>query len=253
MTFNIRFDNPNDGKNIWENRKTEVLELIKYYHPGFFGLQEAMNNQLEFINDGLKDYAFIGVGREDGKQKGEYTPIFFDSTSFQLISHHTFWLSETADEVSVGWDAALERICTYGLFMDKETGDSIHVFNTHFDHMGKVARLMSAKLIEQKIDGVASGSSFIILMGDLNCTPESEPFQVLQEELDYGAEISLKGLYGPDGTFNGYVEDLVMTERIDHIFTRNFKVNSYRHIDDRMKNNGYLSDHLPVIAEIEVK
>lgn len=250
ISYNIRFDNPGDGKNIWENRKAEMLGLIHRYQPGFLGLQEVLNNQLEYINDGLRNYSYIGVGREDGKKKGEYTPIFYDSTSFQLIRQHTFWLSEVDNAISIGWDAALERICTYGLFKDKKSGDSIHVFNTHFDHVGATARLMSANLIAKKIDEFATPTSLVILTGDLNCTPESEPIQVLKNKLDYGADLSQTGLKGPDGTFNGFDEARLLNYRIDYIFTRNFKVKSYRHIDDKRKKNGFISDHLPVMTEI---
>ncbi|MBN2572167.1 MAG: endonuclease/exonuclease/phosphatase family protein [Ignavibacteriales bacterium] len=251
MSFNIRYDNPNDGKNIWDNRKDQMIEMLNCYQPDFIGLQEALINQLSYITNGLQNYSYIGVGREDGKEKGEFSPILFDTSKFELIRQKTFWLSETDDIVSVGWDAALERICTYGLFKERRTEELFHVFNTHFDHMGDTARLMSAKLIMKKIDKFTNDSSKIILMGDFNCELDSEPISIIKNELDYGADVSLKRLYGPDGTFNGFNESIIITERIDFIFIKNLQVLTYRHIDDRTKNNNFISDHLPVIVEVK--
>lgn len=251
MSFNIRYDNPNDGKNIWENRKNEMLEMLNYYQPTFIGLQEALLHQLNFIVRGLENFSFIGVGREDGKEKGEFAPILFDTSRFNCIKQNTFWLSEADNIVSIGWDAALPRICTYGLFKEKATGKYFHIFNTHFDHIGDTARLMSAKLIIKKIDEFVGKDEKVILMGDFNCEIDSEPIKMIRQNLKYGADISQKGLYGPNGTFNGFEENKIIDERIDFIFFKNIKVLAYRHIDDRMKNNNFMSDHFPVLTELK--
>lgn len=251
MTFNIRLNNPADGKNAWENRKGELVELLRYYEPDFVGLQEVLKDQLDFIDEGMTYYGWIGAGREDGKDKGEFSPLFYNISKFELIRHQTFWLSDKENEPSVGWDAALERVCTYGMFRCKTEGDTIHVFNTHFDHVGEQARLKSAELILSKITEFTAPESYVILMGDLNCNPESPPFLLFAAKMDYGSVLSQKGLYGPLGTFNGFDETKILTESIDHIFTRNFEVLSYRHVDDRMRNNNLVSDHLPVLTRLK--
>ena len=250
MSLNIRYDNPNDGVNWWENRKEEVVQLIDFYHPEFLGIQEGLSNQLEFIVDKLNGYNYIGVGRDDGKQQGEFAAIIFDSTKFKLIETKTFWLSQTPDTVSVGWDASMERISTYGAFINKNTKDSIFIFNCHFDHIGKISRKMSSELILKKINEFGLNESRLIVMGDLNCESQDEPIQVLRQELDDAVEISEKPHYGPHGTFSGFDNNLIIKKRIDYILTKNLRIKNYRHVDDRRKNNLYISDHLPVLVEI---
>ena len=175
---------------------------------------------------------------------------FFDTTFYEILEHSTFWLSETPDAVSVGWDAALERICTYGLFEDKNSGEKFWVFNTHFDHLGVIARKKSSALILKKIKEINTQSLPVILMGDFNSISDSEPIKILKKDLIDALQISLDILKGPQGTFNDFDEMLPIDNRIDYIFTKNVKVLSYRHIDDRLNNNRHISDHLPVMIEI---
>ena len=139
MTFNIRYDNSNDGINQWENRKSEVIELIKYYEPDVLGIQEGLFNQVKYLDQNLSNYSWIGCGRDDGKQKGEFSAIYFNHNKLTLLEESTFWLSNTSDEVSIGWDASMERICTYGIFENKITNKKILILNTHYDHIGKTA------------------------------------------------------------------------------------------------------------------
>lgn len=253
MSFNIRYDNPNDGENTWENRKSELVGLIDYYHPDFVGSQEGLDHQIKYVNNHLQDYASIGVGREDGRTQGEFAAIFYDSTKYQLVRQNTFWLSEKPNKVSIGWDAALERICTYGLFKEKSSEKLVYVFNTHFDHVGVAARKMSAKLILEKIDELTDENSTVVLMGDLNCHPDSAPIVQLRSALSDGMEISKNSFYGPNGTFNAFDPSHELTERIDYIFTQNLHVLSYRHIDDRRKDKGFISDHLPVLLKAKIE
>ncbi|MEP3389179.1 MAG: endonuclease/exonuclease/phosphatase family protein [Reichenbachiella sp.] len=252
ISFNIRYDNPNDGENAWPNRKSELVELINYYHPDFVGSQEGLDHQIKYVNNHLQDYTSIGVGREDGRTQGEFAAIFYDSTKYQLVRQNTFWLSEKPNKVSIGWDAALERICTYGLFKEKSTENLVYVFNVHFDHVGVVARKMSAKLILEKIDELTDENSTVVLMGDLNCHPNSAPIVQLRSALSDGMEISKNSFYGPNGTFNAFDSSHELTERIDYIFTQNLHVLSYRHIDDRRKDKGFISDHLPVLLKAKM-
>jgi endonuclease/exonuclease/phosphatase family metal-dependent hydrolase len=182
--------------------------------------------------------------------EGEFCAIYFDTTRYKIRNNSTFWLSETPDAVSVGWDAALERICTYGLFDDKNSGEKFWVFNTHFDHLGVIARKKSSALILKKIKEINTQSLPVILMGDFNSISDSEPIKILKKDLIDALQISLDILKGPQGTFNDFDEMLPIDNRIDYIFTKNVKVLSYRHIDDRLNNNRHISDHLPVMIEI---
>lgn len=251
MTFNIRYDNPNDHENSWEFRKNEAVGLIAYYHPDFLGIQEGLYRQVAFIQQHCANYNYIGVGRDDGDQKGEFSAIYYDTTKFSLIAQETFWLSEHPDTISVGWDASMERICTYGKFKNKTTNDTIHIFNTHFDHIGTLARKRSAELILQKIAAYGLTKEKLVVMGDLNAEPTSEPIMLLRKSLDYGFELAEKEFYGPLSTFNGFNPTLASDNRIDYIFTKNLAIYSYRHIDDRRINHLCISDHFPVLIEIK--
>ena len=251
MSYNIRYDNKNDRENWWGNRKNELVQMLDYYHPNFIGIQEGLNHQVKFIDQKIKQYTYIGVGRDNGKEKGEYTAIFYDSTKFELLTSNTFWLSETPDKVSIGWDASMERICTYGVFKNKNSNAIIYVFNAHFDHRGKESRKESAQLILKKIIELNINKKRIIVMGDFNCIPDDEPILIFKSLLGDGKIKSKKGFYGPQGTFSGFDHLLIMEKRIDYIFTKNIEVLSYRHLDDRRKNNLCISDHLPILIEID--
>ena len=250
ISYNIRYDNNWDVENSWSLRKNRICQLLNDYNPSIFGIQEGLLNQVGFIDSVLIKYNYVGVGRDDGKMKGEFCAIYFDTTRYKIRNNSTFWLSETPDVVSVGWDAALERICTYGLFEDKNSGEEFWVFNTHFDHLGVIARKKSSALILKKIKEINTQSLPVILMGDFNSIPDSEPIKILKNDLIDALQISLDNLKGPQGTFNDFDEMLPIDNRIDYIFTKNVKVLSYRHIDDRLNNNRYISDHLPVMIEM---
>ena len=250
ISYNIRYDNKWDVENNWSLRKNRICQLLNDYNPSIFGIQEGLLNQVGFIDSVLIKYDYVGVGRDDGKMKGEFCAIYFDTTRYKIHHNSTFWLSETPDIVSVGWDAALERICTYGLFEDKNSGDEFWVFNTHFDHLGVIARKKSSSLILKKIKEINTQSLPVILMGDFNSIPDSEPIKILKNDLIDALQISLDNLKGPQGTFNDFNEKLPIDNRIDYIFTKNVKVLSYRHIDDRLNNNRHISDHLPVMIEM---
>ncbi|WP_425237571.1 endonuclease/exonuclease/phosphatase family protein [Ulvibacterium sp.] len=253
ITYNIKYDNTQDTVNNWNDRKEALVQLLKHYGASFIGTQEVLHRQLTYIDSSLTNFAYIGVGRDDGRQKGEYSPILYDSTSYKVLKSNTFWLSETPDKISVGWDAALERICTYGLFEEKETGKRLYIFNTHFDHVGKVARAKSAELLVKKIEDTNQEKLPVVVMGDLNLTPDTAPIQYLQSKFLDGQEVAQKPFYGPTGTSNGFDPDRIVDKRIDYIFVKDLKVERYIHIDDRMENNKHISDHLPVLISIETQ
>jgi endonuclease/exonuclease/phosphatase family metal-dependent hydrolase len=228
-----------------------VGQILVQYSPSIIGIQEGLLNQVQYIDSSLIDYDYVGVGRDNGIKKGEFCAIYFDTTRYVLLKNSTFWLSETPDTISVGWDAALERICTYGLFKDRITKKEFWVFNTHFDHIGVVAREKSSELILNRIDKINRQSLPVILMGDFNSIPNSPPIKEIKTELSDALKISMEKLQGPRGTFNGFNENLPIEKRIDYIFTNDLKVLSYTHINDRLNNNRHISDHLPVMIKIQ--
>jgi len=251
ISYNIRYDNNWDIENSWEIRRSNIIQILIKYSPSIIGIQEGLLNQVQYIDSSLINYEYVGVGRDDGKEKGEFCAIYFDTTRYVLLKNSTFWLSETPDTISVGWDAELERICTYGLFKDRITKKEFWVFNTHFDHIGIIAREKSSGLILKRIKKINRQSLPVILMGDFNSNPNSPPVKELITELSDALQISLQKLHGPRGTFNGFNEDLSIEKRIDYIFTKNLKVLSYTHVNDRLENNRHISDHLPVMIKIK--
>jgi len=251
ISYNIRYDNNWDIENSWKIRRNKISQILVQYSPSIIGIQEGLLNQVQYIDSSLIDYDYVGVGRDDGKKKGEFCAIYFDTTRYVLSKNSTFWLSETPDTISVGWDAALERICTYGLFKDRITRKEFWVFNTHFDHIGIIAREKSSELILKRINKINSQSLPVILTGDFNSIPNSPPVQEIITELSDALQISSEKLQGPRGTFNGFNEDLPIEKRIDYIFTNKLKVLSYTHINDRLDNNRHISDHLPVMIKIQ--
>lgn len=248
MTYNIRYDNPNDGENQWKLRKDFLANQIRFFAPDVFGIQEGLHHQVTYLNQELTNYNFVGVGRDDGKQKGEYSAIFYNKAKFKLLQSNTFWLSETPNKISVGWDASMERICTYALFKDKNTHQQFWVFNTHFDHIGEKARQESAKLIYAKTEALNAKNFPVIVMGDFNLEPNSKPIQYLSSKINDTYHESVTKPFGPKGTFNNFKFYEPVTKRIDYIFTsKKIKIHKYAVLSDA-KDCKYPSDHLPVFV-----
>ena len=246
MSYNIRYSTQNDNENWWEHRKEEVAQLIDYYSPEILGIQEGLDKQVKYLDTFLSNYSYVGVGRDDGKLKGEYAAIFYKHERLKLISTKTYWLSETPDEISIGWDASFKRVVTFGEFYDIQTKDTLYVFNCHFDHKGKISRKKSAELILQIIEDKKITNKKVIVMGDLNCEPDDEPMELLKVNLDDTYSSAATVTYGPVGTFNEFNTEMLLQRRIDYILVKNIEVKEYRHIDDRRKNNLFPSDHLPI-------
>ena len=171
MTYNIRYDNAQDSPNSWDERKVDLSKQIFKYSPDVLGVQEAMHHQLEFLVKNLPGYRYVGVGRDDGEQKGEYSAIIYNANKFKPDTSGTFWLSKTPETPSKGWDAAFERICTFAKFYNKEDATSFWVFNAHFDHIGPLARQKSAELILSMINQYTQQKEAVIVMGDFNVAP----------------------------------------------------------------------------------
>ena len=251
MTYNIKYDNPRDSVNNWDNRKDEVVLLMKHYRPQIFGVQEALLHQLIDLDEGLLNYSRIGVGRDDGKEKGEFSAIYYNSELLSVMRQSTFWLSDTSDEVSMGWDASYKRVCSYGLFKNKMSKQEFLVFNVHYDHKGELAREKSSELILERIKKINKNNYPVILMGDFNAQADDVPIKTITKAFDDGSKLARNGIYGPVGTFTGFEIDIIPEKRIDFIFVKGFKVDKYSHIDDRKMDNNYLSDHLPVFIEFK--
>lgn len=250
MTYNVRFASPNDGDNTWDKRRDELAQLVQHYRPAVMGTQEGLHHQLLDMDARLPQYARIGVGRADGKTDGEYAAIYYDTTRLTALTSATFWLSESQDTASVGWDAAMERVATYGLFYDRAQHRHLWVMNAHFDHIGVQARTQSARLLLEKLAVVNTQQFPVIVMGDFNSEPDTDAIRLLDAQLDDALARSPQPLYGPVGTFTGFDKALIPNRRIDYIFTKGFGVQHYRHIDDRRRDGFFVSDHLPVVAEL---
>jgi endonuclease/exonuclease/phosphatase family metal-dependent hydrolase len=251
MTYNIRYDNPGDGINRWDNRKQKVYALVKKYDPEIFGVQEALHHQIEDLKNNLKGYDYIGVGRDDGKQKGEYSAIFYKKSRFKIKKSDTFWLSETPDMPgSKSWDAAITRIATWALFTDKKSKNDFILMNTHFDHIGKEARAKSAELLLTQASKISS-STPLLVTGDFNCTREESPYQVIMSQKPIALQDPAPA--NPPGTFCSFQVNSIPCRPIDYIFcSLEWKPSDYKVITDNDAAN-YPSDHLPVQVTFELK
>jgi len=251
MSYNIKYANENDGENSWSKRKDFLANQLKFYHPQIFGVQEAVKSQIDFITEELSNYKSLGVGRE-GSNQGEFSAIFYDTTKFEVLKSDTFWLSETPDQISKGWDADYHRICTYALLKDKESEEQFYFFNTHFDHRGKEARTNSARLIIQQIKKINVENYPVLLTGDFNLEPETEQIQYIKSYLNDAKEATAAIKLGPSGTFNGYDFKTPVTRRIDYIFhSEEVKIKTYAVLSDN-ENGRYASDHLPVFVKVQI-
>ncbi len=254
MTYNIRLDVDSDGTNAWSFRKEYFSSQIQFYNPDVFGIQEAKPNQVIDISKALLEYNNVGIGR-DGIGQGESSNIFYKKEKFTVKESNTFWLSETPNIISKGWDAALNRVCTYALFKDLKTKQLFWVFNTHLDHIGEQARTKGIELILSKIKELNTKNYPVILMGDLNSEPQDERILLLKKTMDDTRAVSLEKPFGPSGTFNNFKHNEPVTKLIDYIFiSKNsiLKVKKYAILSDS-KDLKYPSDHLPVYVEINFK
>jgi endonuclease/exonuclease/phosphatase family metal-dependent hydrolase len=251
ISFNIRFDNPNDGINAWPNRKDNVAALLKFHDADIFCLQEALYSQILDIEQRLPDYSWVGVGRDDGEKAGEFIPIFFNVNKFILLEWGTFWLSDTSEEPSLGWDAACFRVCTWAKLRVLQSDTDIFVLNTHFDHVGSIAQQNSAGLIMNRVQEIANGYP-VVLAGDFNVLPDSTPIQGIEKYLNDAFKVSLESPYGPIGTWNAFDYSSSLDRRIDYVFiNEHLKVLKYANLSDA-NDQRFPSDHLPVFVRLTI-
>jgi endonuclease/exonuclease/phosphatase family metal-dependent hydrolase len=250
-TFNLRFANPQDTGNLWVNRVPIVTALIRFHDFDIMGTQEGLPNQLEDMTNALPEYQRYGVGRDDGQDKGEHSAIFFKKNKFKLLSKGDFWLSQTPDKPSLGWDATCcNRICSWVYLQDIRSGKKLYVFNAHYDHQGKIAREESSKLILLKIKAIA-GKEAVVLTGDFNGGHDSSWYQqVANSGLLKDTYNQAKNPYATTGSFNSFGQNLNSDEIIDHIFTSAaFRTERWGILTDSYHGK-YPSDHFPVMAKI---
>lgn len=257
MSFNIRYDNPEDGPDAWPNRKDFVASTILFHKTDIVGIQEGLIHQLNELDGFLDGFERVGVGRNDGEEAGEFSAIYYRSDRFEPLETGNFWLSQTPDVPgSLHWDADQTRIVSWAYFRDHVNNENFYAFNTHFDHRGVEARKNSAALIVEKIDQIA-GDEPVVLTGDFNTTDDREPYQIITATEREGADLVLydgfyhseNGHHGPTSTSNGF-EAIRPDRRIDYIFVNDgFDVKYHGALAD-VRDGHFPSDHLPVLAEI---
>ncbi len=252
MTYNIRLDVASDKENAWPYRKDYFTSQIQFYSPDIFGTQEATPNQVTDIASALPNYAKFGIGREEGGT-GEACAVYYKKNRFKVEESNTFWLSQTPNVVSRGWDAACNRVCTYGLFKDLKTKKMFWVFNVHLDHMGNEARVKGIQLILSKMKEANTKKYPVFLMGDFNSEPETPQIAEVKKVMDDTRDISKEKPFGPYGTFNNFKHNEPVTLLLDYIFiskNSGLTVQKYAVLSDS-KDLKYPSDHLPVLIEID--
>ncbi|MRW85781.1 endonuclease [Pseudoduganella sp. FT26W] len=250
-SYNLRFDNPKDGQNVWTARRDAMRALVRYHEFDLWGTQEGLSNQLADL-DATGDYAHVGVGRDDGKEAGEHSAIFYRRERFTLEDHGDFWLSTTPEKPSMGWDArCCKRLATWARLRDKPSGRVFVVLNAHFDHEGDVARRESARLLLARGRTLA-GDLPLIVTGDFNSTPDSEAYATVSAGLRDARTISQTPPYGPSGTFNDFNVSKPALERIDYVFlSPQWQVLRYAVLTDSVDAR-YPSDHFPVVTRLRL-
>lgn len=244
ISYNMRNSGAGDGANGWEHRRQATARMIREEAPDLFGVQEALADQLQYLDEECPQYARVGVGRDDGRKSGETMAIYYLRDRFELLDSGTFWLSETPDKPSRGWDGACNRTMTWVELRDKNSGKSFFYFNTHLDHQGRKAREEGIRLIVEKI-GETAGKAPAILGGDFNSPTESPIFRPLVKFMKSARDKA--PVSDSEGTFNGFgsAPDTIV---IDHIYFRG-KLRCLRF--ETLKGNygaPYISDHYPIEA-----
>ena len=258
-SYNIRYMNPDDSVSgdPWWRRCPVVCGQINFESPDIFGAQEVLYPQLLDMLEALDGYNYIGVGREDGKKKGEFAAVFFKTDRLELVDHGHFWLNETPDKPKLGWDAACIRICTWGRFKKKggnDDGREFCFFNLHMDHVGVVARREAARLVVSKIKELAKDSP-VVLTGDFNVDQRNEIYQIFTSSgLLKDTYECARIRFAENGTFNSFKGERWTDSRIDHIFVSpSFKVEAYATLTNSYWSDcrRLPSDHYPVFVKLE--
>ena len=251
MSYNVRLEHMGDGDNAWPNRKEATIEMLETIKPDVFGVQEALPQQVKYISEQAPLYKNIGVGRDDGGSKGEFMSIFWNTEVIEMIEWGTYWLSETPDEPSYGWDAACRRTATWALMKDRRNGKHFYFVNTHLDHKGVEARKNGLQMVLNRIAGMNPDGYPMVLTGDFNVTPDDECLVDLDKRMDSARKIAK--VTDTKSSFNGWgkftPEDSYL---IDYIYVSGFKaVPQFRTITETFAGKPYISDHYPIMSVLE--
>ena len=248
MSYNIRLSTGNDGTNAWMYRCPATLEMLKDQQPDVFGVQEALEDQIMFLEEFADGYDCVGVGREDGKKKGEHMSIFWNKKTVKLMKWGTFWLSETPEKPSMGWDAACYRTATWALMKDKRTGEKFYFVNTHLDHVGVEARKNGLKLIVERIAEINPEGCPMVLTGDFNIKPSAPELKDLDACMKSARKVALTT--DSHQTFNDWGKaksDMI----IDYIYISGFSsCLEYQTVTKKYSNRTFISDHYPITARL---
>ena len=250
-SYNLRLNLASDGPNAWPKRAEAVKALIRYHEFDVFGTQEGLPEQIDELAR-MDEFAHVGVGRDDGKRAGEHSAIFYRKARFEALSQGDFWLSQTPEVPSKGWDArCCNRLASWVQLRDRESQRRFFVFSVHFDHEGELARKESAQLLLRKVKEIA-GTAPVFCLGDFNSTPETEQIQRMQAALRDAYLVSQSPPYGPVGTFNGFKIDAEMKARIDYVFvSADITVLKYGVLSDSLSGR-FPSDHHPLLLRVRL-
>ena len=245
ISYNIRYMNDKDGDNSWKFRKQASINMVNEEQPTVFGLQEAVKAQVDFLQENLPDYAYYGVGRNDGKESGEFMAIFYKKEAVELLDHGTFWLAATPDTPTKGWDGQCFRTCTWTIFKCKDTGKQFAFLNTHLDHKGKVAQQEGMKTIVNKIGELIPKDMPVFLSGDFNTRTDNPIYEPLKAIMADSRELATETDHR--GTYTGWkVRETPVV--VDHIFVRGVEVDKFQVLCDKNYGAPYISDHYPVMT-----
>lgn len=252
ISYNIRYNNPADGADQWDNRKEGLGSFLSEERADFIGLQEVLHGQLVFLREFLIDYKHVGVGRDDSDTLGEYSPILYHAEKWELLENKNKWLSQTPDVVSKGWDSNFNRILNFALFRNLRSGDTVAVFNTHFDHVAKEARTNSGELVTKWVDDFTSCQNKVV-MGDFNLEPQDQIYSQLTERLSDSRDLADHRYEDHRGTYNGFKLEGKFNRRIDYVFVeKGSRVLTYD-VFEVLINGRQMSDHFPVIVTLRLR